>query len=238
MRTFTKEDFDAFPVDQYLRKVCPTGDYSQIARFYAECAFGSGCKFADGTVFSACCDFGSRCVFGDRISMPSRSCFGSRCVFGSSCSFGTYCSFSEGSVFKSNCTFDFGCSFGQGCCFETGAHFPGRSSFGAACLFEGARFHSPHFGSKTDFGGTCYINGHMLKQGDYPMLAIAGAGSVKRTTYFYNCVDGIYVVSGCFFGPIHLFREKTLQDVSADTVKAKQYLGFADIAELTFGASQ
>jgi hypothetical protein len=168
-------------------------------------SFGSGCSFGWG------CRFGSGCTFGSGCS------FGSDCGFGSGCTFGSGCSFGWGCRFGSGCTFGSGCRFGSGC------HFGSGCSFGWGC----------RFGSDCSFGSNQTFEGHKAKEG-YPFLSIGGAGSVNRTSYFFNFEDGIYVRSGCFFGTLEQFREKVLDDCVKDSVKAVQYLGFADIAEKTF----
>ena len=99
---FTQEEFDALPVVGGYRQ-CPTGDYSDVKEFSADCVFGSGCKF------------GSYCVFG------SYSEFGSYCKFDSGCRFDAYCEFGEGCVFDSGCRFGSYCKFAPGCSVEDGS---------------------------------------------------------------------------------------------------------------------
>jgi hypothetical protein len=67
-------------------------------------------------------------------------------------------------------------------------------------------------------------------------LAIAGAGSEGRTSYFFNFVDGIFVRSGCFFGTLEQFRDNVMRTCPDETdIKRLQYLGFSNIAAATFG---
>ena len=71
MRKYTQEEFDQFPVDEFGRKRCPTGDYTLIEAFPGRGFFGDGCTF------------GKLCLFGES------------CYFGHGCTFGWYCSFSK-----------------------------------------------------------------------------------------------------------------------------------------------
>ena len=113
--------------------------------------------------------------------------------------------------FGDRCRFGAGCSFGAWCSFGAGCRF------GEGCSFEG---------------------GHKAKS-DYPLMAIAGAGSDNRTTYFFNTEDGIIVRSGCFKGTLAEFREKVRRDCPLGTeVKAVQYLGFANIVAATWSPEE
>ena len=56
MKKYTQTDFDNFKVDEYGRKICPTGDYTAIKSFDEWCSFGALCRF------------GGRCSFGERCS--------------------------------------------------------------------------------------------------------------------------------------------------------------------------
>ena len=107
-------------------------------------------------------------------------------------------------------TFAERCSFAKWCSFAEGCSFAKWCSFAEECSFA----------NKT------------LKRG-FPYLAIDGAGSENRKTYFFNTEQGIYVQSGCFFGTIEEFRIKVIQD--NDEKKAKVYLGFSDLVEIQFG---
>lgn len=68
MKKYTQADFDNFEVDEYGRKICPTGYYTAIK------SFGEGCSFGE------LCSFGARCRFGEL------------------CSFGQWCSYENGAV--------------------------------------------------------------------------------------------------------------------------------------------
>jgi hypothetical protein len=73
-------------------------------------------------------------------------------------------------------------------------------------------------------------------------MAIAGAGSLNRTTYFFNCEDGIWVRSGCFSGSLDAFRDKVRGDdalhATAPCIKTLQYLGMANIVAMTWDQTQ
>ena len=47
MKKYTQTDFDNFKVDEYGRKICPTGDYTAIKSFGERCIFGEGCRFGE-----------------------------------------------------------------------------------------------------------------------------------------------------------------------------------------------
>ena len=80
MKKYTQADFDNFEVDEYGRKICPTGDYTAIKSFDEWCCFGALCIFGDG------CSFGERCSFGVQ------------CRFGEWCRFGERCSYENDTV--------------------------------------------------------------------------------------------------------------------------------------------
>jgi hypothetical protein len=150
--------------------------------------------------------FGGHCSFGEACSFSKCSFFGKLCSFGKLCYFGVACAFGEYCSFGERCSFGEYCSFGEAC------------SFGKACAF----------------GKACTFEGHKKKAG-YPFLSLSGAGTKKRTTYFFNFKDGIYVRSGCFFGTLTEFRTKVIADCPQPTdIKRLQYLGFANIAAATF----
>lgn len=75
MKKYTQEEFDAFEVDEYGFKICPTGDYSDIKDFGERCSFGDGCSFGNQ------CSFGVHNRFGERNSFSERSGFGKWCNF-------------------------------------------------------------------------------------------------------------------------------------------------------------
>ena len=63
MKTYTQEEFNALPVNEYGVKICPTGDYSQIRKFSNSCSFGKGCSFGEWCRFGEGCRFGEWCRF-------------------------------------------------------------------------------------------------------------------------------------------------------------------------------
>lgn len=102
VKKYTQADFENFEViDGRLQ--CPTGDYTDIQKFPADCDFGLGCGFGERCSFSKCCRFGEHCRFGERCS------FGEFCSFSKFCSFGEFCRFGER------------CNFGK-CCIVEGQY--------------------------------------------------------------------------------------------------------------------
>ena len=67
----------------------------------------------------------------------------------------------------------------------------------------------------------------------YPLLIFSGFGSENRTTYAFNCQDGIWVRCGCFSGSLEEFREK-VRERHGDTPFAIEYLAVADLIERRF----
>ena len=118
MKKYTQEDFDNIEVNELGYKICPSGDYTEIKAFPAECYFGDYCRFGDY------CSFGDYCGFGGCCS------FGNYCRFGGCCSFGDYCRFGERCRFGGCCSFGYWCRFG-GCC-----RFGDWCGFGKDCIFE------------------------------------------------------------------------------------------------------
>ena len=100
------------------------------------------------------------------------------------------------------------CSFGQYCNFGNSCTFGEGCYFARQCRFE---------------------NGHVAKQG-YPLLGFSGFGTKNRTTYFFNCEDGIWVRCGCFFGDIEQFR-KQVKKTRKGRIK-KEYLMIADLVKM------
>ena len=173
--------------------------------------------YTDIKAFGAWCSFGEGCRFGAWCRFGAGCSFGDGCSFGAQCRFGAWCSFGA------QCRFGEGCSFGEQCSFGEGCGFGEKCSFGAWC----------------SFGDGCSFEGYLVKLG-YPFMAIAGAGTAARTTYFFNHMDAIRVRSGCFFGTLAEFRSKVLKDTDGDKthIKALQYLGMANIAAATFDPTQ
>lgn len=240
----TAEQFNDFPLVDGVRK-CPTGDYSQIPSF-ENCEFESNCIFAAGTKFNCCVlidwnMFGRACQF--------YACyFGSENSFAAACDFTGFCSFQHGNhfdlgaVFRSRCLVGNNNTFRGGACFEAQVHFGGGNWFGDGCQFGPAS----RFGDDCQFGSNCVFErgipvkdstGYTAKPG-YPFLALMGAGSSNRTTYFYNTTEGVIVRSGCFLGTVEQFCDKVMQDVKGDYnhPKAVEYISMAKLAIASFKA--
>ena len=116
------------------------------------------------------------------------------------------------------------CSFGERCSFGEGCRFGEWCSFDAGC----------RFGEWCSFGEGCRFDGLSMRPGN-PYIAFDRFGSELRKTYFFNAETGIHVRAGCFFGTLAEFKAKVLEDVPADSLKARQYFACCDLAELTFG---
>ena len=126
-------------------------------------------------------------------------------------SFPGWCSFGEGCSFGERCSFGECCGLGECCSFGE------RCSFGECC----------RFGERCGFEG-----GHIAAPG-YPMLTFGGFGSANRTTYAFNCQDGIWVRCGCFSGTLEEFREK-VRERHGNTPFAIEYLSIAHLIERRF----
>lgn len=63
MKKYTQVDFDNFKVDEYGRKICPTGDYTAIK------SFGEWCGYENGAVKNG------RYVAVDRIGSENRKAY-------------------------------------------------------------------------------------------------------------------------------------------------------------------
>lgn len=113
-----------------------------------------------------------------------------------------------------------------------------QEEFDALPIVDGIRQCQPgDYSTVCNFGERCsFEDGHECKPGD-PYLAIDRAGSEQRKTYFFNFKDGIHVRAGCFFGPLAEFRAQVVE-THGTSVYARQYLAFADIAEMTFDARE
>lgn len=109
------------------------------------------------------------------------------------------------------------------------ASFPERCSFGAGCSF-GERC---SFGEWCSFGAECRLEGGHIAAPGYPLLTFGGFGSANRTTYAFNCSDGIVIRCGCFSGSLEEFREK-VRERHGDTPFAIEYLVIADLIERRF----
>ena len=69
MKKYTQADFDNFKVDEYGRKICPTGDYTAIKSFGEGCSFDELCSYENGAVKNG------RYVAVDRIGRENRKAY-------------------------------------------------------------------------------------------------------------------------------------------------------------------
>lgn len=133
--------------------------------------------------------------------------------------------FAAGIRFPENCRFAAGCTIGAHCTFGEACTFYTKCVFGAGCTFA----------ENGEFDAACGFEGGIARTG-FPYIAIDGAGSNRRKTYFFNLETGIRVRSGCFTGTLAQFRAKVIKDCpEGNEVKRLQYLGMANIAAVTFG---
>ena len=86
-----------------------------------------------------------------------------------------------------------------------------------------------------DLSGVYLSDSVRIKSGP-AVIGLSGCGSVGRQVFAFNTDSGIYFRAGCFFGTLEEFRAKVLDDERGDntTKKAMQYLGFANIAAISF----
>ena len=119
--------------------------------------------------------------------------------------------YTEIASFPERCNFGAGCRFGERCSFGAECGFGAGCRFGAECRFEG---------------------GHIAAPG-YPLLTFGGFGSANRTTYAFNCSDGIVIRCGCFSGSLEEFRKK-VRERHGNTPFAFEYLAVADLIERRF----
>ena len=80
------------------------------------------------------------------------------------------------------------------------------------------------------FERKCIVENEHIVKDSCPLLIFSGFGSIKRTTYFLNCEDGIWVRCGCFFGDIEQFREQVKKTRKGRL--GKEYLMIADLVEM------
>lgn len=85
----------------------------------------------------------------------------------------------------------------------------------------------------TSFGEGCSFEGGHIAAPGYPLLTFGGFGSANRTTYAFNCKDGIVIRCGCFSGTLEEFRKK-VRERHGDTPFAIEYLAVADLIERRF----
>lgn len=119
-----------------------------------------------------------------------------RCNFGPYSEFRTHtkfvrCRFGDGVRLAKNSVF-IGCDFGALCSFDE------ECSFDDNC----------HYGSSIYFGIGCTFNGHRAVS-HHPVFICDGNFNCRRTLYFFNTVDGLFVQAGCFFGHVSKFLERT-----------------------------
>ena len=189
MKRYTQKEFDLFPLDNYGRKQCPSGDYTLITKFPKRCSFDGLCYFGVKCFFSEQCSFGERCFFGEHCS------FGRFCSFGMDCSFGAECFFCKFCSFGRFCSFGMDCSFGRFCSFGMDCSFGKCCSFGDRCVF----------GEFCTFGEDCKCEFGIFQA----MYTAGGFGSARRTTYFFHMLDDrIYVRCGCFAGTIDAWENR------------------------------
>ena len=127
------------------------------------------------------------------------------------------------------------CSFGEWCRFGEGCSFGERCSFGEGCRFEGCSF-----GERCRFDEGCRFEGYPAKPG-YPFLTFGGGGSENRTVYCFNTTNGLIFKAGCFTGNTDEFVEKVLADDETEnksSIKTRQYMGFVELCNITFGDSK
>ena len=67
MKVYTIEDFENFETDDYGRKICLSGDYSQIKKFGKWCSFGEGCNLENKLKFENIKEQVDRVIKIDRI---------------------------------------------------------------------------------------------------------------------------------------------------------------------------
>lgn len=213
MKKYTQAEFNRLPVVGGIRQ-CPTGDYTRIKKFGSWCHFGNDCVFGDDAKFGEWCSFDDNCKFGDWCH------FGNDCNFGKSTKFGVHCVFGSECIFGNSSTFDNFAKFGH---YNT---FSGKCIFGNECTF----------GNNNRFGKSCWFEGRYKAKTSKPLMMISYAGSINRATYFFDTVEGVIVRSGCFVGTLAEFRAKVLTDVHGNktSIKALQYLGFANIVAATW----
>ena len=217
LRIFTQGEFDALTARMLSAAggsplEYPTGDYTQVdiprraCRFGKGSRFGSYAAFADGSVFEGC-SFRSYTRFGNLCALYD-------CAVGNRAVFGVRCVLKETSI--------------------------GYNSRFGSVVIEG----NVTIGTSGDFRGALHINtgarlelegGHPIAKTGRAFLTLTGAGSVGRTSYFYNFEHGVHVRAGCFFGTLEDFRAEVRATHAPNSIPWLQYLGFANIAAATFG---
>ena len=98
--------------------------------------------------------------------------------------------------FGESCSFGKWCSFGESCRFGESCSFGESCRFGKSCRFE---------------------NGHVTATNLQPFYKFSGFSSRQMSeTYIFNCVDGIFVRCGCFFGTIDAFKIRVIEEKGED----------------------
>ena len=87
--------------------------------------------------------------------------------------------------------------------------------------------------AESGFGAECRFEGGHIAAPGYPLLTFGGFGSANRTTYAFNCSDGIVIRCGCFSGSLEEFRKK-VRERHGNTPFAFEYLAVADLIERRF----
>lgn len=211
---FTQKDIDAFQEDEFGTKNFPPMS-----------VFSGKCYFSSMSCFGFDCKFVGQCSFVENCS------FSHDCKFIGQCSFGDYCTFDE------YCEFEGPCYFGELCRFIYGCHFIGQCRFNVRCTF----------GDYCTFSEGCIFEGKFKAKTDTPFISMSVAGASASsdtfpyqgsTSYFFDFEEGIYVRSGNFLGTLDEFMKKLLKDDESqekNDIKTLRYLGFANIAAVTFG---
>ena len=81
-------------------------------------------------------------------------------------------------------------------------------SFGESCSF----------GERCSFGESCsFENGHVTATNLQPFYKFSGFSSREMSeTYIFNCVDGVFVRCGCFFGSVDDFKNRVIKEKGED----------------------
>ena len=74
------------------------------------------------------------------------------------------------------------------------------------------------FGDWSSFGeGSSFENGHEAADHNQPFYKFSGFSSRRMSeTYIFNCVDGIFVRCGCFFGSVDDFKSRVIDQNGED----------------------
>jgi len=248
LKKYTQEEFNVMERNEYGRKICPSGDYTDIKIFPAKCvfednnAFGNEISFDEGCEFGSNCEFGHHCSFGQNCIFEHFSVFGDECVFWGLCEFGNNCTFNDHYDFGYGCDFGYDCTFGNECDFGTNCTFGNDCTFGNECHFANECQFSDGctlnvyctFGEDCEFSEGCKVEKNIVL---LDFLKFEGFGSESRCTYFFKHPEGIYVRCGCFAGTIEEFRNK-VQKTHKSNNYAQGYLKIADLAEWQFNDKQ